>query len=277
MRKNAIFSSVFYLKKREYLTPNFVRITLQGTPEEIAELIECTPGVNNKIFIPPAGVDEVFFPEFDFQTGRWKFQNEATKPYIRTYTHRGINTAQSELIIDFVAHGSEGPASHWATEAPIGAPLGVSMATGASSLCPEAQWYLLAGDATALPVLSALMEQLPDSACGKAFIEVMSAEDIQTLQHPKGINITWIINAHPEQSSDLAKHVIEETIPADQSTFAYVASEFSTVKTIRTHFRNVYGWNKDKYYAYSYWKSGANEELSDAERREEAQLEMAKN
>ena len=271
MRKN-IFSGVFRLKKRQYLTPNFIRITLQGDREDVRSLSQATIGVNNKLFIPPTGVKEIQFPTFNFDTRQWVFENEKTKPLIRTYTHRGIDVEKGELIIDFVAHGDNGPASYWAIHAEIGDLIGVSMGIDATELIPKADWYLLVGDATAIPVLSAIIESLPPSAEGIAIIETVSAEDIQHWKLPPHFEIQWVINPNPEKGSELADLAIKFAIPENKSTFSYIASEFSTVKKIRTHFKTAYQWTKDQFYAYSYWKMGASEEVSESERRNEAQL-----
>ncbi len=47
---------------------------------------------------------------------------------------------------------------------------------------PQADWYLFAGDHTALPAISAMLEQLPATAKGLAFIEVPDAGKSQRLE-----------------------------------------------------------------------------------------------
>jgi len=55
----------------------------------------------------------------------------------------------------------------WALNSQIGDQLGVAMRTEPKELYPkDAEWYLLVGDATAIPVLRAILETLPASAKG---------------------------------------------------------------------------------------------------------------
>ncbi|MDM1372630.1 siderophore-interacting protein [Myroides marinus] len=268
-KKGNIQRKVFTLKDRQYITPHYIRITLSGN--DVSDFKETTIGVNNKIFIAPEGVAEVYLPEFDYDKGAWKPMDEAIKPYVRTYTHRGIDLEKNELYIDFVAHGDEGPASNWAINAEIGAPLGVAMGCDPSELYPEAAWYILVGDGTAIPVLGAILETLPADAKVNAVIEVESAEDIQELSTQAQSKIEWIINPTSGQNSELAKRAKEIIAEhaEEVSKFGYVAAEFDTVKELRNHLRKDLNWTKDELYAYSYWKFGKAESASEADRRAE--------
>ncbi|WP_121966329.1 siderophore-interacting protein [Myroides sp. N17-2] len=268
-KKGNIQRKVFTLKNREYITPHYIRITLSGN--DVSDFKDTTIGVNNKIFIAPEGCTEVHLPEFDFEKGAWKPMEESIKPYVRTYTHRGIDLEKNELYIDFVAHGDEGPASNWAINAQIGDSLGVAMGCDPSELYPTADWYMLVGDGTAIPVLGSILETLPTEARVNVVIEVESAEDIQELYTKAQMNIEWIINPTSGQNSTVAKRVREIVADhsAEVSKFGYVATEFDTVKELRNFLRKELKWTKDELYAYSYWKFGKAESASEADRRAE--------
>ncbi len=266
--KTDLIARVFYLKNRTYITPNYIRITLEN--EFVSDYKQATIGVNNKIFIAPEGVDKVYLPEFDAEKLDWKPVAAALAPHRRTYTHRGINIEKNEIYIDFVAHGDEGPASAWAIHAPIGAELGVVMRKEPHTLYEKADWYLLVGDATAIPVLAAILEDLPKTARGIAIIEVETAEDIQQIETESQVEIKWIINPTPGQDSTLAsevKHIVSDL--SEPSKFAYVAAEFTSVKDIRTLLRKEHQWNSEELHAYSYWKYGKSETSSEKDRRAE--------
>ncbi|WP_060875013.1 siderophore-interacting protein [Myroides odoratus] len=269
MAKKTVDRGIFTLKERTYITPHYIRITLEG--QDTQKFNRTTIGANNKIFLAPEGCDQVHLPEFDAEKGQWVPMDEAIRPSVRTYTHRGINLETNELYVDFVAHGDEGPASKWAIHAPIGAKLGVAMGTEASELYPEAARYILVGDATAIPVLGAILEDLPTGAQVKGFIEVETEADIQDLKTKAQADIEWIVNPAPGQDTLLAEKALAyiEEQGEMESKFAYVAAEFSNVKLLRNFLRKEKNWTKEELYAYSYWKFGKAENVSEADRRAE--------
>ncbi|KIO77457.1 side tail fiber protein [Pedobacter lusitanus] len=265
----AIVRGVLEVKNKVYLTPHYIRITFTG--DDVPLFAETTPGVNNKIFIPPAGLNEIHFPDFDYSTGEWTHPPEHLKPIIRTYTHRAYDHKKNEMTIDFVAHGESGPASAWAIHAQPGNRLGVAMKAKESVIYPKADWYLLIADATGIPVIAAILETLPSAATGVAYIEIPEKEDIQDLKTEADIQINWICNAHPGENSLLADAVRTVKIPekANTTRFGYAAAEFSTVKDVRQFLRKEQQWDQSELYAYSYWKFGASEDGSVTARREE--------
>jgi len=252
--------------RKEYITPHFIRIYLTG--DSISEFANTTVGANNKILIPPAGVNDIYFPKFDPENNKLIHAPENVRPFVRTYTHRGIDLSTGEIWIDFVAHGEEGPASAWAINAKKGSILGVMMKSGKKELYTKATNYLLVGDATAIPVLSAILEDLGSHEKGICIIEVHDKEDEQQLKTKAAIQFIWLHNKNPQQKSDLPEVVKQQTlVQTDRS--AYVAAEFSSVKEIRNYLRKDRNWKREELYAFSYWKSGVSEDKSQVDRHKE--------
>lgn len=264
-------TATLYLKSREYITPHYIRITLTG--DDVYKFSIATVGVNNKIYIPPAGLNEVYYPSWNFEAEKWDMPPVEVRPAVRTYTHRGIDLEKNEMIIDFVAHGDNGPASAWAMHAEPGAALGVTMRAKETELYPKADWYLLVGDATAIPVLGAILENLPEDAEGIAYIEVESKADEQELKTKSRVQLNWIHNPLAGEGTFLSDAVRRVDLPEAMEIrkFAYVAAEFKTVKTVRQYLRNEAFWTREEFYAYSYWKSGISEDGSEVDRRAEHQ------
>lgn len=272
MKKNKpmqVLTKLFYLKKRDYITPHYIRITLES--DSVSEYKDATLGVNNKIFIAPDGVNKVFLPEYDEETKELKPIEAHLKPIRRTYTFKGIDIDKKEMYVDFVAHGDEGPASKWAMHAPIGSELGVAMKLGVgNALVPEAGTYFLIGDATAIPVLGAILEELNEDVRVFIIIEIQSVDDIQYLKTKSKAEFKWLINPTPGVNSELSIEGIRFIDKyADENSFVYIAAEFDSVKNLRTYLRKEKGWDKEQFYAYSYWKYGKTESVSEGERREE--------
>jgi len=252
--------------RKEYITSHFVRVYLAG--HNISEFANTTVGVNNKILIPPQGVNKIYFPKFDLENNKLIPAPENVRPFVRTYTHRGIDLSTGEIWIDFVVHGYEGPASAWAINAQKGSVLGVMMKGGKKNLYNKATNYLLVGDATAIPVLSAILEDLRSHEKGLCIIEVHDKENEQQLKTKADIQFIWLHNKTPQQKSDLAKVVKQQTLPQTDRS-AYVAAEFSSVKEIRNYLRKDLHWKREELYAFSYWKFGVAEDKSQADRHQE--------
>ena len=252
---------VMIVTDKQLITPHYIRVYLTGKPETITTIATMTVGVNNKILIPSDKTQPLDIED----------TANLTK---RTYTHRGVDVAKQHIWIDFVAHGDQAPASNWVTNAQIGDQLAVLMTTKNKALYPPADHYLLVGDATAIPVLSAILESLPCTATAHCIIEVYDEQDQQHLPTLATINMTWLHNLDPMQGSQLANTVKALTLPTiEQSRFAYVAGEFATVKAIRHYLKKEQDWSKDELYAFSYWKAGIAEDRSAKDRLAEKDSE----
>ncbi len=264
---------VMIVSDKQVLTPHYIRIYLkeqltgqsieQSTEKKntIANIANMTVGANNKLLIP---VDKNQPLDLDDTANFTR----------RTYTHRGVDIEKQHIWIDFVAHGDEAPATGWATHAQVGDQLGVIMNPKNKPLYPEADHFLLAGDATAIPVLGAILESLPATATGQCVIEVHGKEDEQNLLTSANIKITWLYNPHPMQGSQLADTVKSLMLPnAEQRRFAFVAGEFSSVKAIRHYLKSEQNWSKEELYAFSYWKAGVAEDKSAKDRLAEKDSE----
>lgn len=262
-----VIREVLPVVRKERITPNYMRVVFGG--ENVAKYNMVTVGVNNKLFFPPPGVKEIHFPEF--KPTEFVHAPEEVRPALRTYTCRALDLEKNEMTVDFALHGEEGIASAWAINCKIGDEIGVAMKAISLELYPHADWYLLAGDATALPVLSVILETLPKEARGIAFIEVQTAEDVQKIETESQVEIKWIHNPTPGKTTQLQDAVCTADFPADETLtkFAYIAAEVSSVRDIRQFLRQEESWNAKELNAYGYWKLGDTEEKSVHERHEE--------
>lgn len=249
--------SVFTVKNKSFLTPHFIRVVFDIREDQLPLLSEVTSGSNNKIFIPPKGVRLIYFPE------RGREINSELVATVRTYTNRSIDLEKRELTIDFVVHGENGPASAWAINAQAGDCLGIGMKQSHKPLLPISESYLLVGDATAVPVISAILEQLAVGITAKVFLEVTEKSDELMLCSAAFVDVMWLHNKEPEKGSLLSSCIKQFQIdnPA-QNNCVYIAAEYSTVKDLKAFFRVQLGWDPDFISTTAYWKSGASEEAT---------------
>jgi len=173
---------VLRVLRKASITPHMLRVTLGG------------PGLNG-------------FPE-DSNGGYIKLHldsadSEPAKTLIRTYTVRYYKADLQELDVDFVIHDSEGPAATWAQTCEPGDEIKVGGPGPKKLLDFDADWFLLVGDMSALPAISANIERMSSDAKGYALIEILDEQDKQELDIPKNLQIEWVVNPHPEKQNSV--------------------------------------------------------------------------
>lgn len=253
--------AILTVKEKIYLTPHYIRVILQG--EDISLFAAARVGDNNKIIIPQEN-SPLILP--DFAQGSSGGKGEGTRPLMRTYTMRSLDLEKNLMAIDFVGHGENGPASKWATHAEPGDKLGVLMKVKEKALFLPADWYLLAGDHTALPVISVILESLPYDAKGKAILEVYSSDDMLELKKPENVEVIWKFNSQPGKISTLTEYFRNMSLPYAGKKFIFAAAESVAINEIQQILRNTAGLQREEWQAYSYWKYGQSEGASSAEK-----------
>lgn len=234
-----------------HLTPLMLRVTLAG--DQLEGFVSPGYGDHIKIFfsplgeepvLPTLGPDGVAFPE-----GK-------PRPEMRDYTPRNYHAATNTLDVDFVLH-EDGPASSWAAQAAVGQKLVIGGPRG-SMIVPDAfDWYLLAGDETALPAISRRLEELPASSRVIAIIEVAAKEEEQSIDTRANAEIIWVHrNGAEAGNNDLLLRKIETLDLPDGDCYAFVASESSVAKAIRQHLVEHHGLNGEWIKAAGYWLRG---------------------
>ncbi|WP_066460377.1 siderophore-interacting protein [Sanguibacter suarezii] len=190
------------------LSPSFVRITFTGPDLHAFG----TDGLDQriKVVLPTAAGRAPVAADFDGDSWyqAWRELPDDERCPLRTYTVRAVrpDAGLGEVDIDFVLHGdgdgeNDGPASRWVAAAQVGAecvligpnaryegpPSGIEWAppAGATSL-------VLAGDETAAPAITSILESLAPGTRAHAFIEVPHEGDALPVALPDGVRLTWL-------------------------------------------------------------------------------------
>lgn len=214
---------------------------------------------------------------------------------VRTYTVRHVRPEVGEVDVDMVLHephaDSECPALRWALEAKPGDQMVLlgpdarydGPHGGVDFRPPEHAELLLAGDETAMPAIASILDRLPITAYGSAFIEVPEAADALELEVPPEMEVHWLPREGADWGSRLIPAVTEAAAgldidgereavedrdpdaellwdapePAEAcGAYVWVAAETSVVRTIRRTVRNDLGLPKECGAFMGYWRQG---------------------
>lgn len=197
------------LTRREQLSDNFFRLTFSGP--DLTEFADtCLDQRIKLVFGTDAQLDEAAAAESWLDW--WRDQPNETRPVMRTYTARFVRREAAELDVDFVTHGTDGPASRFALEAQLGDRLVI---VGAYADHPEADtqglaWrrdgassVLLVGDETAQPAIANILRSLPAHVTGAAFIEVPSPGDAMVMDTAAEVAVTYLPRSAADERGSL--------------------------------------------------------------------------
>jgi NADPH-dependent ferric siderophore reductase len=226
------------------------------------------------------------------------------RPHLRTYTVRAVRPELAELDVDVVLHGVDGgnagPAASWAAAAQPGDPIVVlgpdrPRPRGTASGRPwGVEWappadgtLFLAGDETAVPAISAILEALPGGRRTVAVLEVPESGDVLSLDLAPGIEVHWLVRGSREHGAALGPAVhaalcslglaragagqepedvdldggILWEVPEVQTAgcYAWLAGEAGMVKALRRRLVRDLGVPRTSVAFMGYWRRGAAE------------------
>lgn len=236
--------------QRNRITPSLQRVTIGG------------PGLDGFPADQEGGYLKLFLGE-----------GANGKPIIRTYTIR--HQRESELDIDFALHGGNaaGPATHWSLTAEPGETIKVGGPGAAKPLPADHDFYLIAGDMTALPAIGVNLAALPGDARGVAAIEIQNEADQLALAKPEGVEIRWLVNREPGSQPDLLADELRSVALPQGRIAGWAACEFSAMRSLRAYLRDELGLRGHSLYISSYWKAGLIEDEHKLAKREDAEAQ----
>jgi NADPH-dependent ferric siderophore reductase len=237
------------LKAAIDLTPRMRRLTF--TADDIARFVN-DDDLHVRLYFPPEGLARPEWP-WPAPDGRILWPEPDRRPVTRYYTIRRIDLRTREIDIDFVVHDHAGPGSAFALNAQAGAICGMAGPLGRG--IRPARWLLLAGDETALPAIARILETLPATATGEAFIEVADRLEEVPLVAPSGVSIHWLHRGdRPAGTTQLLVDAVKAVRwPDHREVFAWVACEAQALKALRNHLRDERKLSREQHLAVAYW------------------------
>ncbi|KAA0979077.1 siderophore-interacting protein [Paeniglutamicibacter gangotriensis] len=206
-------------------------------------------------------------PPYDLDDLREKLAPEDF-PVRRTYTLRHVDLEAQTLQIDFVIHGDQGIAGPWALNAKLGDQICFTSPGGLYTPNPEFDRHLLVGDESALPVISAAVEDMTEDMIGDIYLEVSGPEDEVRLDAPAGITVHWLHRGGyytPENTK------LEETVRNAEwhegTLQVFAHGERETMKSLRAYLNGERGVDRRAMSLSAYWAYGRAEDEFQAEKK----------
>jgi NADPH-dependent ferric siderophore reductase len=237
------------------ITPKMVRVIVAG--DELKGFVSAAHDDHVKLFFPQPGQEKPVLPT-PSPNGP-VYPEGAVRPAARDYTPRRYDAGANTLTLDFVLHGhGHGPAAAWAAQVRPGNFLGVGGPRGSFIVPDDFDWYLFAGDESALPAIGRRLEELPPGARAIVVAEVADSAEEQLFDTRAQLQIHWLRRdgAEPGDQSLLRRAIMELSLPHGDG-YAWVAAEAATAKALRRQLIDERGLSKDRVKAAAYWKRGA--------------------
>ncbi|MFP3900119.1 MAG: siderophore-interacting protein [Acidimicrobiia bacterium] len=237
------------VRRVEHLSPRLIRVTLAGA--ELDGFAVEEPAASVRLLLPPPGTTELVMPTW---TGNEFLMPDGSRPTIRTFTPRRTDPTARELDIDIVVHGG-GVASTWAGAAHPGDEAAISGPGRGYAVDPDAPAFLLAGDETAIPAMSQLLEVLPAGTPVEVHVEVADPRARLPLpDHPRA-TVSWHDLAPGAPPGDALLDAVRGAA-VDPGTRVWVAGEAAAVQRIRRHLFDDRGLPRSQTTVRGYWKRG---------------------
>lgn len=237
------------VRQIEDLSPSIRRLTLHG--EDLTRFDHAEEW-HVRLHFPPQGIDRPQWPR-PTSEGSTHWPPEAQRAEIRYYTIRRLDVASGEVDIDFLLHEAPGPGGDFARRARPGDLCGMAGPYGRG--VAEASHYLLAGDETAIPAISRLLETLPGHARVEAWLEVESPVDALELPVPAHCDVQWRYRCRGYGPSEQLAAAVAEAIPATRDDlFVWFAGEADVSQRLRKRLKQEFGLEKGQHLVTGYWK-----------------------
>lgn len=234
------------LQKREWLSPSYVRLRL--AVDELNGLRSTGPDDHIRLFF----------------TDRNNGSSSVGSTVNREFTPVAWNESDSSVDLEFVVHAGDGVAGSWGGYAPLGSTLEIGGPRGSLTINGQPNWWFLAGDESALPVIRRFVRAMGASAVGLVIIEVADASHELPLAVPSGVTVRWVhrtdmISGYAQARPTAALiAALDELWLADRpegaSGFVFIGAEQSVVKPGRALAIDRWGVDEGNTIIKGYWK-----------------------
>jgi NADPH-dependent ferric siderophore reductase len=237
------------VRRVEHVGPRLVRVTLSGS--ELAGFTVEQPAASVRVLLPSSGDGELVAPSWN---GNEFLLPDGRRPTIRTFTPWRADPEALELDVGIVVHGG-GVASDWAVSAEPGRPAAISGPGRGYTVDYDAPAYLVAGDETAIPAITQVLDAIPGETPVQVRIEVAQADGRLALAAHPGATVEWCdLPSGAPPGDALGAAVRDVDLPDGARVWA--AGEAAAVQRIRRHLFDDRGLARAQTSVRGYWKHG---------------------
>jgi NADPH-dependent ferric siderophore reductase len=233
----------------ERLSPRMVRVTLGGA--ELAGFTVDQPAASVRVLLPSPGGADFVVPSWN---GNEFLMPDGRRPTIRTLTPWRVDPDALELDVGIVVHGA-GVASDWALSAEPGEPAAISGPGRGYAVDRDAPAYVIAGDETAVPAITQVLDAVPGETPVQVRVEVAHADGRLALPEHPGAKVEWCDLAPGASPGDALGAAVRDVDLPDGAR-VWAAGEAAAVQRIRRHLFDERGLPRAQTSVRGYWKHG---------------------
>ena len=231
VRLEAIWRTLTVTSK-QFLTPQMLRVNFRSNELDT--------------FQSPSHDDHV---KLLLQSG-----SSTTETVMRDFTPRAWNSAAGTFVLEFALH-AEGPAVDWARSAKVGDTLQIGGPRGSVCVPDDFDWYLLVGDATALPAIARRVESLRTGVPVMVIALVPAEAEVQTFNMAGECEATWLIsNGDAERDLSLVNSSLAHYVSPPGDGFIWAAGETLFTKAVHAWAVDKRGHPAEWVKAAEYWR-----------------------
>ena len=240
--------------KSYQLNTMFQRVELTG--EGLQRIPEKCAGLHIKLFFMRNNQAESTM--MDYLNDQLIPPDPSQKPTARSYSIRYYDRVNNLLSIDFVLHKDPGVACDWAKKSVPGSKIGF-FGPGPKVLYRQsADNFLLIGDASAIPALMALIDQIDIGALINVVLELEEGcIPFIDCQRKRNIQWHWLVQKFNPQTTVLP--LVKKLSLDFRKTSVTLAGEHKTVVCLRQYFRTE-NIDQKSLYAVPYWSHQQDED-----------------
>jgi NADPH-dependent ferric siderophore reductase len=226
-----------------------IRVGFGG--EDLDGFLVDEPAASVRLLLPSSHGADLVVPEWN---GNEFLLSDGRRPVIRTFTPRHVDAEARQVDLDIVVHGP-GSASEWAQRAEPGGAAAISGPGRGYTIDVKAPAFWLAGDETAIPAISQLLDTIPAGIPVQVDVEIAHRDARVALGECDGVSVRWWELPSDATPGDALVDAVRRTDVAP-GTRVWAAGEAAAMQRLRRHLFEDRALPRAQCTVRGYWKHG---------------------